>query len=529
MIIESISRRSPGNAVFRLARVLGIIAACGAWAGCASDALNRAPASPIQPWRPASSAANQEGRDTSHSVPLDGFSVPADPRIAELRQRPAIEAKTAYSLPELIDLAQREHPSTRLAWNRARQAALAVGVAEATFLPMLSANVVGGWQRASTPSPLTVNGRRPDIDADLHGVAPFLAVEWLLFDFGQRRALVEGAEHASYAANVLFNGTHQKIIHDVTHAYYAHAAAKARLSVAEEALANSHKVREAVEQRLKNGLATTVELALARQQVAQSVLRRVNAEGLERNTYQTLLAAAGLPATSKVRISGLEQRDLPRSAPSLTDEAIRTALSRRPDLQASYAALGVAEAGVAAAEADFLPKVYLAAVAGSNRTNFEVGHLPELRHRSSTSAVLIGVTVPLYDAGLRSARRRDAEIHADNAKRIFQQAQQDALREIIMAQDVLHSALASYYAADELTRTASIAYDAALEAYRHGVGTVTAAMEAATGLLDARSAHADAYAASLSAAAGLAFVMGAMTAHRESWLEQAGREIPAGR
>lgn len=525
MITLDISKRSWSDAARGLARMLSIITACAVSAGCAGDALSRAPASPSQPWRPSPSAASpNEGGDASQAAPLDGFSVPADPRIAELPRGPVVDANATYSLPELIDLAQREHPSTRLAWNRARQAALAVGVSEATFLPMLSANVIGGWQRTSTPSPLTLDGRRSDIDADLHGVAPFLAIEWLLFDFGQRRALAKGAEHASYAANVLFNGAHQKIIHDVTHAYYTHAAAGARLRIAKEALANSRQVRKAVEQRLKGGLATTVELALARQQVAQTVLRVANAEGLERNAYQSLLAAAGLPPTSKIHVGGLEQRTLPRAAPALTDEAIRTALSRRPDLQASYAALGMAETGVAAAEADFMPKVYLAAVAGGNRTSFEAAHLPALRHRSSNSAVLLGVTLPLYDAGLRAARLKDAEIHVDNAKRIFQKAQQDAVREIVMAQDVLHSALASYYAADELTRTASIAYDAALEAYRHGVGTATVAIEAATGLLDARSAHSDAHAASLSAAANLAFVMGAMTAHRDSWLEQPGPE-----
>lgn len=514
------SRQGWSGAASRLARILTIAMACTAWAGCATDTLRRAPASPSQPWIASPPPAKPgSAPEASHTTAQSGFAVPADPRMAVWPQGPAIDAEVTYTLPALIDLAQREHPSTRLAWNRARQAALAVGVSEATFLPMLSANVIGGWQRTSTPSPLALEGRRSDIDTDLHGVAPFLSIEWLLFDFGQRRALVEGAEHASYAANVLFNGTHQKIIHDVTHAYYAYVAARSQLRIAEEALANSHQVREAVEQRLKGGLATTVELALARQQVAQAVLRHVNAQGLERNAYHSLLAATGLPPTSRIQVGGLAQRTLPRTAPSLTDEAIQAALSRRPDLQASYAALGMAEAGVTAAEAEFLPKVYLAAVAGGNRTNFEVGHLPTLRHRSSTSAVLIGLTLPLYDAGLRAARLRDAELHVDSAKQMFQKAQQDALREIILAQDVLHSALASYYAADELIQTASIAYDAALEAYRHGVGTITVAIEAATGLLDARNAHSDAHAASLSAAANLAFVMGAMTAHRESWVE----------
>lgn len=489
--------------------------------GCATDALNRAPASHSQPWRPSLPPPGSGGEAVADTVSLkEGFSVPRDPRMAVLPEGPALDEDMVYSLPQLIDIAQREHPSTQLAWNRARQAALAAGMAEATFLPMLSANVVGGWQRTRTPLPLEILGYDPEVKTSVKGVAPFLAVEWLLFDFGQRAALLEAAEQGSYAANVLFNAAHQRIILEVTQAYFTHAAAQAQLRVAEEALANSRKVQNAVEQRLKQGVATTVELALARQQVAQAVLREVHARGAQRNAYQGLLAAVGLSPNTRIRVSGLPDRKLPSTAHALTEEAVQMALSQRPDLQAAYAAVKMAEAGAAAVEAEFLPKVYLAAVAGTSRTNFDVGNLPGLWQRTSSSAVLIGVNLPLYDGGLRAARLKDAQIRVDDAKSVFQKSQRDAVREIILAHDMLNTALSSYYAADELVSTASIAYDAALEAYQNGVGTLTMVTEASTGLLDARNARLDAHAASLAAAANLAFVMGEMTSRRDSWADQ---------
>src|SRR5690606_34919474 len=127
------------------------------------------------------------------------------------------------------------------------------------------------------------------------GVVPALALEWLIFDFGQRNAITDGARHMSYAANVLFNGAHQKIIHDVTHAYYQYGAARSQVSIAAQALTNGRYIEDAVEQRRKAGLATIVETAQASQQVAQAKLRQVNAEGLEQLAYQALLAAVGLP------------------------------------------------------------------------------------------------------------------------------------------------------------------------------------------------------------------------------------------
>ncbi|QRG08402.1 hypothetical protein EZH22_08985 [Xanthobacter dioxanivorans] len=75
---------------------------------------------------------------------------------------------------------------------------------------------------------------------------------------------------------------------------------------------------------------------------------------------------------------------------------------------------------------------------------------------------------------------------------------------ICVAGNALRAALESHKAASALASAASTTYDAALAAYRNGVGTVTVAD---SGLLDARQAQADA----LIGAADLAFVVGAMT------------------
>lgn len=488
---------------------------CVVLSGCATDALNLAPASPSAPWQPTSQESVLPGSKPNEPNLAKRFTVPPVPEASILPPAPALDDAHVHSLPELIDIAQRENPETRLAWNRARQAALAVGVTEATFLPMLSANVIAGWQKTHTPLPLLPGNQ--SIDTNLHGVVPALALEWLIFDFGQRKAIADGARITSYAANVLFNGVHQKIIHDVTHAYYQYGAARSLVTIAAQALKNSHFIDNAVAQRRKAGLATVVETAQASQQVAQAKLRQVNAQGLEQNAYQALLAAVGLPPAMRLKISNPPDHRLPDTNTTLTDEAIQLALSRRPDVLASYAATKAATAGIAAAKAEFLPKVYLGAVAAHNRTDFNVNGLPNLRQQTGSTSVLLGVTIPLFDGGLRSARLRDAQIQADKAADIFQKTQVSAMREIIAASDMLRSALASHQAASELVKTAGITYDAALEAYRHGVGTLTAATIAVTALLDAQQARMDARTASQTAAANLAFAMGAMTSPRESW------------
>jgi outer membrane protein TolC len=51
-----------------------------------------------------------------------------------------------YTLSDLIDLAETNNPLTRTAWNAARDAALAVGIARSTYLPRLTVAALGGYQ-----------------------------------------------------------------------------------------------------------------------------------------------------------------------------------------------------------------------------------------------------------------------------------------------------------------------------------------------------------------------------------------------
>src|SRR4029434_6115278 len=93
-----------------------------------------------------------------------------DPREKALPVEPA---KT-YTLPELIDLAQRNNPETRVAWERARQAAAAVGLSESFYYPYLAASAGAGYERAFIPFPtLKLDGEK--ISKQLAAAAPAFA------------------------------------------------------------------------------------------------------------------------------------------------------------------------------------------------------------------------------------------------------------------------------------------------------------------------------------------------------------------
>ena len=65
----------------------------------------------------------------------------------------SINPRKVYNLAELIDIAERTNPETRVAWERARQAAAAVGLSESAYYPYLAASAAGGYVRAFIPFP----------------------------------------------------------------------------------------------------------------------------------------------------------------------------------------------------------------------------------------------------------------------------------------------------------------------------------------------------------------------------------------
>src|SRR5262245_13517319 len=118
-----------------------------------------------------------------------------------------IDQQKRYSLVELIDIAERVNPETRVAWEAARQAAIAVGLVESEYFPVLTLSALGGYQSEAFPAPKDV---APDgfFRADLEQVIPTLNLRWLLLDFGRRGNAWDAAKERLLAANLGFNRKH---------------------------------------------------------------------------------------------------------------------------------------------------------------------------------------------------------------------------------------------------------------------------------------------------------------------------------
>ena len=432
-------------------------------------------------------------------------------RVLKSTEAPLIDPNKRYELPELIDLAQRVNPETRVAWEAARRAALAVGLVESEYFPALAISALGGYQSLGVPIPTTI-ASDGFFRVDLAQVVPALNLRWLLLDFGRRGGAWDAAKERLLAANLGFNRKHQQIVFAVQRAYYGLTSVRARIAVAQSSLDAARAVQEATEIRLSNGLATRPELALARQQAAQATFELEEVLDKERDAQVTLAESIGATPTNPIQVTDFSALPPPATLQDSIEKTIDRALEKRPDLIAKVAALRASEAELGRARAAYWPTLSLVGTVGSILGNARIT-------TDGKSTGWFGAAQPSYGIGLSleweifdgGARRRKVEL-AESERRTAQDeitATRDrAVSEIWKAYTDVKLAFRRLDVAAALVEASQQSYEDSLKSYRVGLGTLTDLLAARRELSRARFVELDTKVQLLDSSAALAFTTG---------------------
>ena len=327
-------------------------------------------------------------------------------------------------------------------------------------------------------------------------------------------------------SNIAFTAAHQQVIYNVSLAFYANAAARARLVTAMKSLRDAEDVQAAAEDRYKRGLGTVVEVAQTKQATAEAQLEQVQADGGAQNSYLALISAMGISPMTRLTIADISRRRLPPSLTAPIENFVSEALARRPDVLIGYSTVQASLAGLRAAQVEFLPKVFAAGTGTRLAGSLDVTAIPGIdqqlpivnlpgnqlgvsTHQLGGTA-LVGATMPLYDGGSRAALLEQARDRVDKAETTLIQIRNEAARQIVAARNTLKTGLSAYAASTALAAAAQTTFNAALAAYRNGVGSITDVTLAERQLLVAKNAATDAYSTALSAAATLALAAGVL-------------------
>jgi len=442
---------------------------------------------------------------------------------AEGASRVSINPRKPYGLAELIDIAERNNPETRVAWERARQAAAAVGLSESAYYPLIVASAAAGYDRAFIPFPSLAVDRakiltNPSAAVRITGGGSLvteaqiyrgeLNAKWLLLDFGERRAVAAAAREQLMAANVGFNATHQKIVFEVTDRFYQLGTAHQKVLVARSSLEVARTIEQAVQARVDNGLATRPEFLQAQQQSAQSEFDLEATTGLESDARVALVESVGLLPTVPLSVADLSERSTSEQAYGSVDELIARALSRRPDLVAKLADVHAKEDEIRKVRAEYYPKVAIDAHLSETELDVSIANSPYFGDHQPTYGVLLTASVPIFDGFARRHKMEIAEAALHEAENELAGARDRAVREVWKASTDFKTALRKQDSAAKLVNASRNAFDAVLESYKQGLSTYPEIVSAQRNLAAARSVGHDTQSAIFTAATALALSTG---------------------
>ena len=232
-------------------------------------------------------------------------------KMAELHDYNFVNPEKQYTLPELVDLAQRHNLTTRTAWERAIQAAAQTGMTKAEFYPLLTvvSSYGGGYWHQALTGALKQTGLVVPIELNDKAGGPYtvlnagVSLRYTLFDFGQRSALTNAAKRKQLAANLTFNATHQTVTFQVTQAYYPLETTRRLIEAAEISAALASDILSATQDKFEHGLVTEPTLLQARQAKAQGEFDLVNARSNWEVARVNLIEAIGAQPQCALKVA----------------------------------------------------------------------------------------------------------------------------------------------------------------------------------------------------------------------------------
>jgi len=417
-----------------------------------------------------------------------------------------LDAAHTYSLAELVDLAERNNPRTRIAWERARQRADELGVARSAYYPVLAGVAAFSDQRiiSSFPKPFAPRGY---VMVEIPAVVPEVTLEYLIFD-PKRGPRVDAATAEKLAAGANFIQANQDVAFRVATAYYRLLTQQERLAAAEATLKTAQTTADAAEDQLRNGRSTLPDVLNARAEASQAVFDRESADGDEKIARVSLTETVGVEPSPNITIDAANSAPLPSDLAASIDALIDRAIADRPDLAAQAAEIRAADDAIRVARAEYWPRVVLegAAAQTSIWPTADYGQLGPASQPTWSAA--LSIEWRIFDGGARKNDVAAAESKKREAQEEFRDKRDQATREVWTAYIAFRTALRKEQAAVALLESASASYSSSLDAYKYGVKNLIDVVTAERQLAQARLSSVSARSELFLEAVDLEFVTG---------------------
>ena len=269
------------------------------------------------------------------------------------------------------------------------------------------------------------------------------------------------------------------LVADVAYAYLLYAADSEKLKVSRDTLESQEASYKLIEHRLKVGTASELDLRQAQTRVDAArvdIAFYIQLVAQDENALALLLGAPVPPELLTNQLGTVQMFK------DITTGASSEILLKRPDILQAEHLLKAANANIGAARAAFFPSILLTTGTGTMSAQLSNLFLPG----QDTWNFLPQVTLPIFDAGLRSANLDQAWADRNINVARYEKAIQIAFREVADALAVRGTIGDQMKAQESLVEASEETYRLADARYTKGIDNYLAALDAQRSLYAAR-------------------------------------------
>ena len=384
------------------------------------------------------------------------------------------------SLERAVDLALCNNPKIKDAWLGIKVQAAALGVAKASFLPTVSANL--GREHSATGYP---DSRAPSSTAT--GNTAYASLNWRLFDFGARAAERESANYLLVGAIQNHDAVLQKAMEDTIQAYFDAQSARAAWQAKEEGVRIASETLDSARRREGNGAMAHGDVLQAATAQARASLERNRALGDYRKACAVLVYMMGIPADSSIVLADVDTATdasplVVQHTKNDLGEWMREVQRTHPAILAARSQSEAARATVKATKASGLPTVDFSA-------NYYKNGYPNQGISATGShvgTVGISISFPIFTGFSYTYKVRQAEATAEQREAGLIETEHEILTELVKAYSDASSALDSLDASSLLLTTAQEALASSQRKYEKGAADIVEMLNAQKELADAK-------------------------------------------
>jgi outer membrane protein len=368
------------------------------------------------------------------------------------------QAPKRLTVKEAEETALRQNPQVAEAQSVAQASSQVPIELGSAYFPTVSGNVTGAG--APENSRIAAGGLNNPIVYDRFAMG--VMVSQLVTDFTRTSNLVQSARFHAKAQDSVAEATRAQTVLRVDRAYYSVLRAQAVLKVAQQTVSARQLVADQADTLAKNKLKSELDVSFANVNLSDSKLLLASAVNQLEAARAELSAAMGYPS---LQVFELVDEPMPAEPPASSDELMRQAVDRRPELAALRLEVNSAEKFAKAERALLYPTV---------SALFTAGTIPAGQSQLSDRWVAAGLNIgiPVFNGKLYSARHNEALYKLEAVRQRQRDVENQISREVRVAWLDSKTAYERVGLTQQMLNQANLAYQLAQSRYELGLSSI---------------------------------------------------------